>query len=507
MKKNNSKLCFLLFFCFNTFFVYVFLLYKLFPDVGSISRGLMDMTFVATDESLNQHKVPEWYEDAKLGIFIHWGLYSVPGFAETSLNFGDMNNNNQVRKKEWNHWFKHNAYAEWYANTVRIDGSTAQKYHEETYGKEFQYNDFVPIFNKAVKKWDPEKMTNLFKEIHAQYIVLTSKHHDGFLMWPSRTLNPNKRGFHSKRNIVGEMGDAVRRKGMHMGYYYSGGVDWTFNSHLIQQKENIMESCVQSNSYVKYANSHWRELIDVYNSSILWNDICYPSNSNAKLNEMFAYFYNKNPNGIINDRFVQYHDGNKRQYQHDLTTPEYKKFPDIQTKKWESCRGIGHSFGYNKLENDDDYISIEKLIHLLVDIVSKNGNLLLNVGPKADGTIPDIQEKRLRGLGQWLDKNGEAIFKTRPWIRAEGTTNDGSHLRFTQNDKAIYITFLTTPSFQKNVIRDLNIEVGSHVTLLGHSGYVGWENVGSDVLITLPIDIEDQPAFCIKILLKTTSQQ
>lgn len=467
-----------------------------------VSKNL-NIAFQPTDESIERHRVPTWFDDAKLGIFIHWGLFSVPAYATTGMDFGDMHDGkgDMSEEQKWKHWFAHNAYAEWYFNTLRIDGSPTQEYHKQTFGGNFQYDDFVPLFNQAVESWDPGKMASLFRHVHAKYVVLTTKHHDGFLMWPSQTFHPQKSKYHSERDIVGELGKAVTSRGMRMAYYYSGGVDWSFNDQLVEGHGDLRVACQQDKTYIDYANAHWRELIDRYDTAVLWNDICYPRGTDV--NELFAYFYNKNPAGLVNSRFTQYNaDGTvATRYHHDFDTPEYKSFDEIQEKKWESCRGIGHSFGYNREEGPEQYLSVEDLVRSFVDIVSKNGNLLLNVGPMANGTIPPIQEERLRGLGKWLDRNGEAVFNTRPWRRAEGKTDQGIGLRFTKNKDSLFVILMKTPARGELSIRDLKLQAGSKVQLLGNTNTLQWKQKGNDVSIEfVPGGIEDNaPAHAIKI--------
>ena len=172
------------------------------------------MKYTPDKKSIRQHEVPEWFHDAKLGIFIHWGLYSVPGFAVTGMDLGES------MKKGLEVHFKNNPYAEWYLNTLRIPGSPTQKYHKETYGENFSYDDFVPMFNEAIKKWNPNEWAEFFKNIGAKYVVLITKHCDGFLFWPSKQQNPNKDNYIAIRDIVGELTEAVRKNGMKMGFYY-----------------------------------------------------------------------------------------------------------------------------------------------------------------------------------------------------------------------------------------------------------------------------------------------
>jgi alpha-L-fucosidase len=440
-------------------------------------------------ESIRRHQTPAWFHDAKFGIFIHWGLYSVPAWAPPVGELG---------KVDWNVWFKNNPYAEWYLNSLRIDGSPTQKHHRETYGKDFDYLDFIPMFNRAVAGWNPDAMAELFSSVGARYVVLTTKHHDGFTLWPSRVRNPHRRPDqqHAARDIVGELTRAVKAKGMRMGLYYSGGLDWSFNSRPIVKVEDVAGTILHTPEYARYADSHWRELIDRYQPSILWNDIGYPQQGD--LEQILADYYNRFPDGAINDRFEIRLPGAPRRH-HDFVTPEYKKMDDITDFKWETCRGLGYSFGYNQLEGPEHTLGEEALVHLLVDIVSKNGNLLLNVGPKADGTIPEIQQARLRALGKWLAVNGEAIYGTRPWRRAEGTTAEGIGVRFTRKGDALFAILLGTPKGRTVTVRSLAVAPGARVSLLGRPDRINYEAVAGDLKIELPQNLPLAPAHTLKI--------
>jgi len=486
------------------------------------------MQYESNLKSVRKHKVPDWYHDAKLGIFIHWGLFSVPGFAV-------KRDYNESREEE-DH-FTQNPYAEWYLNTLRIQESPTQKYHRESYGEDFSYDDFVPIFNNEILKWNPEDMAELFKKAGAQYVVLVTKHHDGFVLWPSKYPNPKKENYHASRDIVGELSSAVKSKGMKMGFYYSGVLDWSFNPNSIITEKDMLMNQIMPSEYLEYANNHWYELIDKYEPIILWNDIGYPWGTN--IYEIFAYFYNKYPEGVINDRWIQMHENaiqalqtvpsetikkaesymlkweeralkrkkNKKTrvrkaVHYDFLTPEYLSFKVILDQKWETTRGIGNSFGYNKLETEDDYMTSEELIRMFIDIVSKNGNLLLNVGPMADGTIPEIQKQRLLDLGKWLNGNGEAIYRTRPWERAEGTTLNGVEVRFTQNSEAFFIILLDKPKDNKFTVKSLKLEKNSCVNLLSLEENLDWKQEGENLTISIPERIEDSPAYSLKVLPK-----
>ena len=447
-----------------------------------------EVKFQPTWESIRTHEVPQWFDDAKFGIFIHWGLYSVPAWATPS---------GELHKVDWNVWFKHNAYAEWYLNTLRIEGSPTQEHHFKTYGEDFDYIDFVPMFNEALAKWSPDAMAQLFADVGAKYVVLTSKHHDGFTLWPSEVKNPNRPDDqqHASRDVVGELTQAVRDKGMRMALYYSGGLDWSFNPKPVVARDDVRGTIIHTEEYANYADAHWRELIDRYQPTILWNDIGHPKQSDIV--NIVADYYNRFPDGLINNRFeIGLPDSPRRH--HDFVTPEYKKMDEITDYKWETCRGLGYSFGYNQVEGPEQTIPEDELIHLLIDIVAKNGNLLLNVGPKADGTIPEIQAARLRALGAWLNTNGEAIFGTRPWDRADGKTTGGIDVRFTRKGETIYAILLGRPKGAEVTIESLTVPVGASVSLLG-GGVLESEVEGDNLRVALPSNIPASHAYVLKI--------
>ncbi len=458
------------------------------------------MTFEPTLESVRTHEVPDWYHKAKLGIFIHWGLYSVPAWAPHGGDIGEV-----FESGDMSNWFRLNSYAEWYLNTLKFEDSPTRAWHNKNYGADFDYDDFAAGFNSALRRWQPNDMASLFSEVNARYVVLTTKHHDGFTLWPSDIPCPRKANYHTMRDVVGELTEAVREQGMKMALYYSGGLDWAFNEARINDGPDVFGTIVQSPEFVDYSVAHWKELIDRYQPAIMWNDIGYPAA--ADLGELFAYYYNSVPEGVINDRFTQSREQRQKeggkllvpQGPHfDYITPEYTTFDEIQAVKWECCRGIGHSFGYNRNEGDEQLLAEDELIHMFVDIVSKNGNLLLNVGPMADGTIPENQAERLRSLGRWLDRNGEAIFDTRPWTRADGTTAQGLDLRFTKSEDALYVTLLGSPPESEIAIEGLQAPAAATIQLLGQDADLSWRQDGSDLRLTLP-DLPESQAHSLKI--------
>jgi alpha-L-fucosidase len=384
--------------------------------------------------SLSQHPLPDWFNNAKLGIFIHWGLYSVPGWAKAT----ELTLEETLEKDGAKTWFLENPYAEWYYNSLRIDGSATQTFHAETYGEDYSYFDFAKDFNREIEKFDPNEWAKIFKDAGAGYVVLTSKHHDGFLLWPSANENPFHENYFASRDLVGELTEAVRQEGMEMGLYYSSGLDWTFNPQPIVDFPTLFTAVPQTEEYANYIDRHWRELMERYQPSILWADIGSPEAFNEA--ELIADFYNTFPEGVVNNRHSSRSmmGGAEKEVWYDFLTPEYTVLDSISEKKWETCRGIGLSFGYNQMEDVNDFLSDKDLIQSFVDIVSKNGNLLLNVGPRADGSIQDGQLSRLKALGAWLRANGEGIYASRPWIRAEGETGNGKKVRFTQKGNTLY---------------------------------------------------------------------
>jgi alpha-L-fucosidase len=435
-----------------------------------------------TLESLNQHPLPQWYADAKLGIFIHFGLYSVPGWAPLVHPNHDFTSQDYIT---------HNPYAEWYLNSMRLDGSPTQAYHREHYGANYDYYNFAPIFDRDIKKWNPDAWAKVFRDAGAKYVVLTTKHHDGFTLWPSATPNPKLPADrqHATRDIVGELTKSVRESGLKMGLYYSGGYDWTFVPGPIKTATDYQAVKPESEAYGKYADAQYRELIAKYQPSVLWNDIDYPKSGHPL--EIEAEYYNAVPDGVVDDRFGIKHT--------DYTSPEYQTLDKISATKWEECRGLGRSFGYNRAEGEAETIAPDELIYLLVDIVSKNGNLLLDVGPESDGTIPAVQMSRLNALGAWLKQNGDAIYGTHPWQRADGETGDGIKVRFTQKDASVYATILGKPKSSKILLKSVTAKAGSELRLLGDSKPLIWTQVGDDIEATLPANLPGQYAYVLKI--------
>jgi alpha-L-fucosidase len=434
-------------------------------------------------DSLNRHPLPQWYADAKLGIFVHWGLYSVPGWAPLVHPEHDFYSQDYIT---------HNPYAEWYLNSMRLDGSPTQAYHREHYGADYGYYNFAPIFNRETQKWNPDSWAKIFRRAGAKYVVLTTKHHDGFTLWPSAVPNPTlpHDRQHATRDLVGELSTAVRKQGLRMGLYYSGGYDWTFVPGPIKTAADYEKVKPESEEYGKYVDAQYRELIARYHPTVLWNDIDYPKSGHPL--QIMAEYYNALPDGVIDDRFGVKHS--------DFKSPEYESMDKISATKWEECRGLGRSFGYNRAEGEAETIAPADLIYLLVDVVSKNGNLLLDVGPEADGTIAPVQMSRLEALGSWLGQNGEAIYSTHPWERAAGKTSEGINVRFTAKGNSVYATLLGKPTGPRLTLKSFTPKASSKFFLLGLTKQLSWSRHGDDTVIDLPSTLPGQYAYAFKIV-------
>jgi alpha-L-fucosidase len=481
------------------------------------------LNYRANKKSLADHPLPDWFDRAKLGIFVHWGLYSLPAWAPTSGESATV-----AAQKGWKYWFENNAYAEWYWNSMRVPGSATQSHHHRTYG-DLAYEGFAPRFGQAAAGWRAEEWAGLFARAGARYAVMVTKHHDGYLLWPSAVHNPRKNDWQSRRDYVGEFTAAMRAQDLEVGLYYSGGLDWTFEPGPVLDFGGMIACVPSAPAYAQYATAHWRELIERYEPRILWNDIGYPGG--ADLPALFADYYNRFPDGLVNDRFSTLDLGPKGSLKRrillpvisrlaqwmigtgtvsapssvhaDYTTPEYAVFKQAPPKKWESTRGLGLSFGYNQAEGEEHCLPAEKLVHTFIDIVSKGGNLLLNVGPDAAGRIPTLQRSRLEALGDWMTVNSEGIYSSRPWTRAEGTSADGQPLRFTTRAGQVYAFLLAQPGAQPGgrVLRlpGLAAQPGSEMRVLGRAGGLTWRQEGDDLVIELP-PLAPAPAYTFRFI-------
>ncbi len=438
-------------------------------DEQNVFRGAV-MTGRDSPElaALKARPVPGWYDAAKFGVFIHWGMFAIPAFAARLGSISD------AFKSDYDRAVAMTPYTEWYANAIKVAGTPSADFHKANYGDQ-PYEAFKAPFLSGLGDWEPQAWAQSFRDAGARYVVLVTKHHDGFCLWPSGVRNPNRVDWFSPRDLVGELANAVRAEGLRFGVYYSGGIDWSFNPEPLSTLADFMGS-VPGGAYPAYAEAQVRELVARYEPDLLWNDISWPQGQ-AAITRLFSDYYKAVPQGVVNDRWTaatfasrllrfrlmrRLVDGRIKRHlkahpdavegvippvvpHSDFRTPEYTRFPTIQSKKWEATRGMSHSFGFNRNDRESDYASPQTLLADFIDGVSKGGNLLLNVGPMADGTIPQPQLERLQAFGAWLRVNGAAIYGASPWREADVRTEAGAPVRFTCRDGRLHIIVLGAP--------------------------------------------------------------
>jgi alpha-L-fucosidase len=470
-----------------------------------------------TWESVGAHPLPDWYDDAKLGIFVHWGLYSVPGWAPQVPDIQQL-----LRDDGPAEMLRRNPYAEWYLNSSRLVGSPTWHHQRNTYGPDATYDDFIAPFDDGTVNADMDAIAGACRDAGAGYVVLTTKHHDGFCLWPSALPHPHKGRYHSRRDIVGDLRRSVLDAGLRMGLYYSGGYDWPYNDALLKNPADSFLAVPHTGDYVQYATGHVRELIHRYQPSVLWNDICWPAGGD--LPALFAEYYNTVPDGVINDRWIAppQHRGTvtdalaraggfvaqrlwslipqryksltfPADHHYDIRTPEYAQFASVQKGKWESTRGVGHSFGANRNERPEDFVTATELVRSFVDIVSKNGNLLIGIGPDQFGRIPDEQLAPLRGLGSWMRTNGPAVVGSRPWVKAEATTTEGGAVRFTRRGSTVNAVLFDVSAMEFG-IRGIDATDVGEVRLLGLDESLDWRVSDGQLRVRLPERLPASPA-------------
>ena len=420
--------------------------------VISLLAGLaLKADYKSNFESLNTRECPSWWKEAKFGIFIHWGVYSVPAFAPT----GEKS--------------VYDCYAEHYWRFLKEGRPAFVAHHQKNYPG-MSYMDFAPAF--TAKNWDPAKWADLFKRAGARYVVLTSKHHEGFALWPS-AYSPywNASVLGPRRDICGELTDAVKGAGLKMGFYYSL-LEW---NHPLYRPETIDQYVAQVNL------PQIKELVTRYKPDIFWPDGEWDySKETLRSAEILSWLYNESPvkdTVVTNDRWGKGFRGRCG----DHYTTEYDEDGKSRGKQfahpWEECRGLGRSFGYNRMEGPENYLSNEGVVEVLAEKISRGGNLLLNVGPTADGRIPAILQERLLALGAWLEINGEAVYGSRAWERRPADMRK-SRVYFTRKGNAVYAIVFDP----KRVIAVKGI-VPRSVSALGSSEPVQVESTDEGLLI------------------------
>lgn len=399
--------------------------------------------------SIDSRPVPTWYQDAKFGIFIHWGLYSVPA------------------------WGPKGQYAEWYWSSMQDHNGPTWKHHVAAYGEKFQYQDFASAFKAEL--FQPDQWADVFSRSGAKYVVLTSKHHEGYCLWPSaESWNWNSVDTGPHRDLCGDLTKAVRAKGLKMGFYYSL-YEWFNPTYRSNPKRYVEEHMLPQ----------IKDLVTRYQPALIFADgeWEHPSETWRSV-EFLSWLFNDGPNRdevVVNDRW-----GKETRSRHGgYYTTEYGSVGgDVKlaaSRTWEECRGIGASFGYNRNEDIADYKNAAELLGILTETVSKGGNLLLDIGPTADGSIPTVMQERLLEMGDWLKVNGEAIYSTHAWREsAEQKT-----IRYTAKGNDVYAIVQGWPG--KRLTLTAPKKAGTiTASLLGSTAPVKAESVGGSVKLELP---------------------
>lgn len=459
-------------------------------SLEKINKVIASGRYKDTWSSLQQYRVPQWYEDVKFGIFIHWGVYSVPAFGN-----------------------------EWYSRNMYMQGREEFEHHIKTYGaqKDFGYKDFIPMFK--AEKFNPHEWINLFKEAGAEYVMPVAEHHDGFQMYDSELSDWNAKNMGPKRDVLGELTSECLKAGLKNCASNHRIEHWFFMGHGKEFDSDIKEPLKRGDFYwpamkgVELSDVYseptpdaefledWLcrccEIVDKYRPKIMYFD-WWIQHSSVKpyLRKFAAYYYNRadewGEEVVIN-------------YKHDAfafgtAVPDIERgqFADAKPYIWQSDTAVAkNSWCYTE---GNDYKTTAQILYDLVDIVSKNGRLLLNIGPKADGTIPDEDRNILLEIGQWLKANGEAIYGSKMWRKsAEGPTEvlegqftdskdknfTSEDFRFTINNGYIYAICLNMKGKNSVCIKSLSETADSTkpdfcgiikaVEVLGYDSNPEWE--------------------------------
>ncbi len=476
-----------------------------------VDKEAQDGPFKPTWDSLKGYKIPTWYEDAKFGIFIHWGVFAVPSFG-----------------------------SEWYPRNMYLQGTKEFQHQVSTFGpqSQFGYKDFIPKFQ--ADKFDPRQWAELFRKSGAKYVVPVAEHHDGFAMYESELSDWNAKKMGPKRDIIGELAKSIRAEGLHFGasshraehyFFLNGGREFDSDvkdpkyasfygpAHAGVTDKNHQEWAGHPDpAYLNDWLARTAEIVKRYDPEVLWFDWWINTKEfQPYLQRLAAFYYNdaakRNSTAVINYKYTAYPEGTA------VLDIERGQLDASRSLLWQTDTSISiKSWGY--IDNDT-FRSPESLIQQLVDIASKNGCLLLNIGPKPDGTIPEQAQRILLDMGRWLSANGEAIYGTRPWkVYGEGPTKvaagafhdtatepySSQDIRFTRKGDALYAIALGWPSDGQLTIKSLaqgspngDVKIGS-VQLLGSTAPVKWTRDQSGLRLQLPAQKTGEYAYVFKLL-------
>lgn len=468
--------------------------------------------FQANWDSLSKYQIPEWYKDSKFGIFIHWGVYSVPAFN-----------------------------GEWYPRKMYDTSEEEYTHHVEKYGPldEFGYKDFIPQFK--AEKFDAKEWAKLFKASGARYVIPVAEHHDGFPMYASDYTEWDATEMGPKRDVIAELSESIRAEGLHFGLSSHRAENWWFFGEGRKTPSDVQDDKYralygpamdrdESEDGTTPPNEEFLddwllrtvEIVDKYQPEIIWFDwwmATEPFHKHVK--QLSSYYYNKGSewDNMVAINYKKF-GGESYPDTAGVLDIERGQLAEIRELYWQTDTSVSkNSWGYI---TNHKYKTAGSLVDDLIDIVSKNGCMLLNIGPKPDGTIPQEEIDMLTDMGDWLKLNGEAIYDTRPWVTfGEGETNviDGTHsndaekhrkdftakdVRFTQNDGTLYAILMDWPgNGAEVVIESVNAENFSSgvskVTMLATGKKLDWKQTDKGLRITLPKKAPCDFAYGIKI--------
>jgi alpha-L-fucosidase len=484
----------------------------------------MNTRFEPEWESLNQYEVPAWYCDAKFGLFAHWGVYSVPAY-----------------RTEW-----YPRYMYWHEDAMRSPGSAAGDtmaveakihyrrellhHHEKTWGplSEFGYKDFIPYFEG--ERFDADHWMDVAKKAGARYFVTIAEHHDGFAMYDCDYTKWNAVNMGPKRDVVQEVRESCRRNGLYFGVSSHRAWNW-FYYHYQEGFDTVDPACEglygrphplgapPDKAFTDDWFARTKEVLTKYEPDILWFDWCWEHDAYDPYREdLLSWYYNR---GAEQGREVVLNTKGKVPPKAAVLNVERGVLDDIRYPHWQTDTSISHISWCHVV--NDHYKNAARLIYDLLDIVSKNGNLLLNVGPRADGTIPTEVVGILAEMGEWLSLNGEAIYETTPWVQygehseetarlkksggyseAERVSYTSEDIRFTCRGDTLYATFLDWPG-KSGTIRSLGTGEKrferdvKQVTMLASGQSLEWVRDDRGLHINMPETRPCDHAFTVKI--------
>ncbi|KAF6836364.1 glycoside hydrolase family 29 protein [Colletotrichum musicola] len=462
--------------------------------VDGVEIGLTEWT--SDLESLAKHESPDWFDEAKFGIFIHWGPYSVTGWG------------NSTPYESYAEWF-------WWYSTHHPDGdrSNFYGYRLDTYGPDWAYDDTFPEFTAS--QFDAKEWVDLFADAGAKYFVITTKHHDGFAIFDAgATSNRSSIHYGPKRDLLKELFDAAEthQPDLKKGTYFSlpewfnpdfgpygfvqfptpSAVSWpgTLAPNPYTGEPEPYTGHVPVGDFITDLMVPQMEALAYdYGTDIMWCD-CGAANGTAGF---AAEWWNR---ARAEGRQVAINSRCGIPEAADFDTPEYQTFASAQRRKWESNRGMDpYSYGYNRATKPEEYMNASTVVYSLVDMVSKNGNFLLDIGPRADGTIVQAEADNLREAGKWIKAHGEAVFNTTYWF-VQSEIVGGPDVRFTQTDEAFYIIFLEKPAVVDGWVgikAPIPVVGGDVVSLLGVAGgeELDWKSIGSGDKQELKVKVDE----------------